>query len=314
MSRSSVLAVAVVVAAVTAACTGGGTTVEAGKDTSTTAVPDEASTTVADGTGTTVGSPPPPTGTRPSTSAPVSPGLALQIRTGGGFVPVEYEFATVPEFTLYADGQVVVTGPTTLEFPGRALPNVLAGQAGDAEVRAMVAAARKAGVTGSPDLGQPPIADAPTTTFVLVDGGESHRLDAYALSEADGPGLSPAQQEGRRLLQELRRRAEQLGSVAREPYRAEAVSVLVRPYANPDPSSSAGEPAPADVAWPLGDLGTGGRSQFGGRCLGFGGADAERVLATAAAATSNARWRSGGRAWALSFRPELPGIPPCSDR
>lgn len=292
MRRPAALLIAVLVATALGACRGEGTTVGAGDA----------------GGG--------PTTTAPGAAAdpPAAVGLVLQITTGGGFLPPELSFATLPQLTLYADGRVVVPGPTTLEYPGAALPNLLTGTVAADDVRAAVAAARAAGVADAPDLGRPPVADAPTTTFVLVDGGTTYRAEAYALDiDLDGgPGLAPAQRQGRQRLRDLVAESERLGAAATEPYRAAAVSVLVRPHAGVDRGEPPVEPEPGEAAWPLGDLATGGREQFGGRCLGFTGADAELALAAAAEARSNTRWRSGAEAWALTFRPELPGTEPCS--
>lgn len=246
-----------------------------------------------------------------ATVPPAGDGAVLQVTTGGGFVPAEIHFAGLPQFTLYADGRVVVPGPTTLEYPGRALPSLLTGSVGADDVRDVVEAARAAGVGKSLDLGRPPVADAPTTTFVLVDGEGTHRTDAYAL-DIDGTGLSAAQQDARRRLRDLVAETGRLGNAATGPYRATAVSVLVRPYAEVDRGGLAAEPPPAEVEWPLADLATGGREQFGGRCLGFTGDDAERVLAAAAGARADARWRSGATSWWLVFRPELPAAEPCA--
>ena len=268
--------------------------------------------TAGDGDGATTTAPPAADGS-PDDGADVAPGLVLQVYTGGGFVPVEYAFGSLPEFSLYGDGRVIATGPTTLEFPGRALPNVLVGRVDAGKVATAVEWAEDAGVTESPDLGQPPVADAPTTTVVLVDGGRTFRVDAYALGDfQDGPGLTPAQRESRRRLQGLRDRLADLAAAADESYRATAVSVLVRPYPEPGPGEAPAEPAPGEADWPLGDLAAGGAEQFGGRCLGFTGAEAEQVLAAAGAARSNTRWRSGGVMWALAFRPELPDVAPCA--
>ena len=237
----------------------------------------------------------------------------LQIRTGGGFVPREVAFTSLPQFTLYADGKVIQTGVTTAVYPGPALPSLFVGAAPAAEVRAAVAAARSAGVTEDPDLGRPLVTDMPTTTFVLADEGRSHRVEAYALGAGTPQGLSAAQRENRERLLDLQRRMEQLAAaIVVEPYRAEAVSVLVRPY--PEAAQGAPQDPPPDQAdWPLGSLTSDVRERPGPSCLGFTGPEAERVLAAARNAKSNTQWRSGGRTWALSFRPELPGVTPCRD-
>ena len=318
-----IAALAVLMTLVLAAACGGGDddTVAAGEgddDTTTT-------TDTADGT-TDTSAPPPssdtnttrpdsttPTTRPPGTTTPPAPtpaaGLAVQIRTGGGFVPIEYNFSNTPEFTLFADGRVIVTGPTTLEYPGKALPNLLEGRVNAQAVTAAIKSARTAGVFGKPDLGSPAVADAPSTTFTAVDGDQKATLDAYALGFDDGPGVSPAQQEARRKLAAFRDEMTNLGAAARDPYKATAVSVLVLPY---QAGQGGQEPAPGQAAWPVGNLGTGGIEQYGGRCLGFTGAEAARVLEAAGQARSNTRWQSGGKEWSLSFRLELPGAEPCA--
>lgn len=155
-------------------------------------------------------------------------------------------------------------------------------------------------------------ADAPTTTFTLVDGGRRITLDAYALGFDDAPTLSAAQKETRRRLGDLAERMQKLGAAATGPNKASAVSVLVLPYAVPEVGAPAPEPAPGQATWPLGDLSTGGEEQFGGRCIGLTGADAAKVLAAAGKARSNTRWQSGDKDWSLLFRPELPGVRPCT--
>ncbi|HET7489489.1 MAG TPA: hypothetical protein VFJ85_16295 [Acidimicrobiales bacterium] len=308
--RRRLLVLAVVLLAL-GACRSDPSTVEAGDvstTTTTSAPPETASTTAAPPVSTTTV---PKKATPMTTTAPpaTAGSLVLQVHTGGGFVPPGYLFAEQPSFSLYAGGEVVVPGPTTMEYPGRALPNLLTGDLGTAGVRDAVAAARAAGVqqaTGV-DLGQPHVADFPTTSVVLVDEGRTYRVEAYALG-FDASTLTAAQQDYRRRLSDLVAHLEKLGAGAGRPYRAEAVSVLVQPYENP---GSPQDPAPGEAHWPLGNLATGGVDQFGGRCLGFTGADAQRVLAAAGDARSNTRWLSGGSAWSLMFRPELPGATTC---
>ncbi|MGH9154103.1 MAG: hypothetical protein ACRD03_17350, partial [Acidimicrobiales bacterium] len=135
MRRRAALLIAVLAAAGLAACRDDGTTV---------------------GAGDAGGGRPTTTAPGAATDPPAAAGLVLQSTTGGGFLPPELSFATLPRFTLYADGRVVVPGPTTLEYPGAALPNLLTGTVSADDVRAAVAAARAAGVADAPDLGRPP--------------------------------------------------------------------------------------------------------------------------------------------------------------
>ncbi len=270
--------------------------------------------TVPDGAGSDPPGSPGSTGRSATTLPPVASDLVLQIRTGGGFVAPRTRFGTVPELTLYADGEVVQLGAVAAIYPGPALPPLFTGRVSDHDVRTAVAAARDAGVTRSADLGQPTVTDQATTRIILVDEGTTYRVDAYALGMEDGHGLTPKQRDDRRRLVDLQRRLEELAATAAtEPYLAPAVSVLVTP-AREGKDAVLPEVTPDVADWPLGDLATGGAEQLGGRCLGFTGRGAERVLAAASDARSNTRWRSGGTTWELTFRPELRGMTPCDER
>jgi hypothetical protein len=245
---------------------------------------------------------------------PMAPRLVLQMRTGGGFVPPEHAFTTVPDFTLYADGRLVQPGVRTAVYPGPALPSLFIGSVSAQDVDAAVSDAKQAGLTENPNAGRPMVTDLATTTFVLVTGGRTYRIEAYALGVDNVRGLTPAQRDSRRRLEDLRRRLEALAvATPLAPYRAESVSVLVRPYRESG-FNAPQDAGPDEAEWPLGALTTGGKELLDGRCIGFSGPEADKVLAAADDAKVNTQWRSGGMTWALSFRPELPGSEPCSER
>lgn len=114
----------------------------------------------------------------------------LQVRTAGGFVPVGYDFRTVPELTLYPDGTVITHGPRVLIYPGLALPNLLTTRLDPADLDAVVDAARDAGLLAdAPDYGRPEVTDVATTTVTLRVDGDEHVHAAYALSLGD-PGAT----------------------------------------------------------------------------------------------------------------------------
>jgi len=248
---------------------------------------------------------------RPTTTGPdAPPGLLLQVRNSGSYWDsFQTVFATVPSVTLYADGVVIRRGPQDASHPGPALPPLLTGTIGDDAVRSATTAARDAGLARDPDLGEPTITDQSTTKFTFVEEGRTHRVSAYALDMDDLLGLSSEQKDNRRRLIDLQRRLGDLTTTAVEPYRASVISVLVL---KPGEGGSPAAPAGGEADWPLGDLSGGGVPKLGGRCLGFTGPDAGRVLAAAGGATTNTRWRSGGTTWSLAFRPELPGDSPCT--
>jgi hypothetical protein len=129
-----------------------------------------------------------PGGGTPGGGTDVAAGAPLlQIEISGGFVMWGYDFSRVPEVTVYADGRAIVQGPITADYPGRALPNLQVEQLSEADLDALVAAARDAGLLAEPPVyGQPPIADAPSTFVRLTVDGQTYEHSANALGLVDG--------------------------------------------------------------------------------------------------------------------------------
>jgi hypothetical protein len=251
-----------------------------------------------------------------TTTSTTAPGgdpsqLVLRITTGGGFVAPASQFAVFPAVSVYADGTVITVGATTMEYPGRALPPLRRGSLAAGELRDILAAARDAGVRDpGPDLGQPAIADAPSTAFFVRDGSGSTTVHAYALVEAGNqPGLTASQVDNRNKLIAFAARAQRLGDRTTESYTARSLAVLVGPY----PAAAPGDIKPEDLTWTGSDLGTRPAvAQFGERCIAVEGAELATMAPTIQAARSNARWHSGAKAYALTFRPQLPDERPCA--
>jgi hypothetical protein len=74
-----------------------------------------------------------PDGTTPDTTVPpleepdTEVRVVLTISDEGGFVPVEWNLKRIPRYVVMSDGTVYYQGPVTMEYPGRALPNVQTG-------------------------------------------------------------------------------------------------------------------------------------------------------------------------------------------
>jgi hypothetical protein len=244
--------------------------------------------------------------------------IVVQIATGGGFVPFTSRLAEVPEVTVYGDGRIVMVGPTTLEFPGAALPNLQEGRLTEDEVQELLRAAERAGLLDPepPQYGEPLVTDLPTTVVTVAAGGDEHRVAVYALDYQDDTGLSREHRDARRRLRDLVRGID-ADAVDRR-YRPEAMAVFVRPGdAQDDADSTGARPPPAVQEWPLGDL-AGAGDPYGDsdpltRCLVVSSADLDTVLAAAEQATAETRWASGGNAYALVFRPLLPDEHGCDD-
>ncbi len=240
--------------------------------------------------------------------------LVVRVATGGGFVPSTSRLAEIPELAVYGDGRAIVVGPTTLEFPGPALPNHQQGDLSDDELQELVRAARAAGLLADepPDYGEPAVTDMPTTTVTINIGGVERTVGAYALRFEEGDDdLDADQRDARERLRAFLTVVD--ADIATEPYQADSVAVFVRPY---DPDEIV-EPSVAEPhSWPLGDLAGAGEPYQGfddTRCLVVAGADAQTVLAAAEDAREGDPWRAAGVDYALVFRPLLPDETGCAD-
>jgi hypothetical protein len=237
--------------------------------------------------------------------------LVLQVHTAGGLAAPP--LAAIPELSVYGDGRVIGVGPTTLEYPGAALPNLQQGFLSERELQEVLRAAGAAGLLGEeePDYGDPGVTDMPTTEVVINAGGVERDVSAYALDFVDGDDdLEPAQQEARRRLRDFLRAVD--ADVATEGYEAESVAVFVRPFDVDETGDSSAETR----EWPLGDLAGAGEPAFGTgdiRCLVVEGADAQTVLVAADEAGADDRWRSGDAEYSIDFRPLLPDESGCDD-
>ena len=233
--------------------------------------------------------------------------LVLQVHTAGGLTAPP--LAAIPQVSVYGDGRVIVVGPTTLEYPGAALPNLQQGFLSDEELQEVLRAAGAAGLLDGdePDYGDPGITDMPTTRVVINAGGVERDISAYALDFVDGDdNLEAAQREARQRLRDFLTVVD--ADVATERYDAGSVAVFVRPYLTDE------IPAAGQRDWPLGDLAGAGEPYEGvddTRCLVVTGDDAQTVLDVADDAREGARWSSGGSDYALVFRPLLPNETSC---
>jgi hypothetical protein len=233
--------------------------------------------------------------------------VVFRVDTRGGFTSADYQLSIVPQLTAFGDGRVVVTGPTTEQYPPHALPNLLTGRFSQDEMLRLSERAFSLGLFQPRTYGHPGISDAPTTTVTIGVGGR-HEQSAYALDfdSGDTPGLTEAQRDARhRLSTFVQEITDSASRVATEPYVPTAVAVFVRP-ATATADGSGVTPGQAD--WPLGDLATIGApmANLGDyRCAVLTGDDARTALAAAADATSITRWRSNGFDYAITWRPLL---------
>ncbi len=242
--------------------------------------------------------------------------LVFQVALTGGFTTPTELAARLPLVSVYADGRVVAQGPVAASYPGPALPSVQLRDVGPDAVADLVAEAERAGVLDDTDLGSPPVADALTTRFVLVDADGTHVRDAYALSAGwtAGPGLSTEQVAARADLLELLDAARAVASPADQrelrPYPVSALAVVATQHLDVDDGL-----ATPDVAWPgppLPGTALGGLPSMS--CTLATGDQARAVLDAAATATTRTPWvTADGSRWSVTLRPLLPHEDDCTD-
>jgi hypothetical protein len=252
---------------------------------------------------------------RPSPSEAGGDSLVLKVERVGGFMAPDQQIGKLPVVSVYADGRIISVGPTTMQFPGQALPNIIVQKADKSVIDDLLAKADKAGVRAGVDLGRPGVADAPTTRITVVTGGSTRTVDAVALTEAqpNDPRLTTAQRDARAKLAAFVQEATDLpsaaGMPAGQPYVARSIAALARPYSAPQDALPT---PPAPVAWPGAAL-PGATLAANAGCVTVTGADATKVYEAAKTANSITPWTSGGKQWSVVFRPLLPDETGCAD-
>jgi hypothetical protein len=257
-------------------------------------------------------------GADPSSEPPATgaDALVLRIERFGGFVAPDQQIGRLPVVSVYADGRVISEGPRIAIFPGPALPNVVVQQFSPDAVKSLTDKAAAAGVRAGADLGQPNVADAPTTRITLVTAGGTRTVDVIALDEAQAgdPRLSAAQRDGRATLAAYVKQVSDMSALttpASKPYVPASIAAFASPYtAQPN-----GLPTqPPAVAWSGAAL---PGEPFGVRpgmgCVIADGSQAQQVLAAAKKANAITPWTSGGKQWTIVFRPLLPDESACAD-
>ena len=251
--------------------------------------------------------------------------LVLQVHSAGGFVPWGYDFAAVPSLSVYADGTAIVQGPMTLEYPGKALPNLQVVHLPDGALEELVAAADDADLLApGPDYGMPNVTDLPTTTVTIGVGGETYEHAAYALGAGPGEmsaddegmfgggesGLTEEQSAARVALAQFVQRANELvgATGAEESYAISALGVMAMAV---DPAVDSGvEGIEIQVLpWPVPGVGL----AEAGQCALVEGADAQTLLATLDDANQLTQFEQDGVVYQAWFRPLLPHETGCAD-
>jgi hypothetical protein len=248
---------------------------------------------------------------------------SLLVRVGfeGGFVAPGWLATSVPAFSLYGDGTLVVPGAQIEIYPSPALPAISFRHVDEAGIQAILDAAIAATDDLPADLGDMGtigIADAATTVITVRAGDVERTVKAYALAELpDRPdGMS---EDVFRARQRLAAFVSRLGALdrwlpqgslgAEEPYEGASARLFVSAY---HPAEDLSQDA---IAWPLGsDL-----SSFGdpievpqGRCGTVAGAGWIELRAAAERANQLTPWTDAGQRFGILFRPLLPDETGCA--
>jgi hypothetical protein len=233
--------------------------------------------------------------------------VVVRVVTEGGFTAESRRPAHLPQLSVFGDRRVVVTGPTALQYPGPALPNLQEFRVTRAGLARILEAARAAGLLDDavPDYGDPGVTDQATTTVTVRADGITRRVNVYALGfRSRVSGVTPEQSEQRDRLQQF---IELAGDA--EAFGDDVVPQTERRY---EPTALAVRVEPADAsdgethAWPLGEL-------AGAECAVHTGADVARALDVARAAHDGDVWESAGATYTVTFRPLLPDERTCAD-
>jgi hypothetical protein len=247
--------------------------------------------------------------------------VLVRVAWEGGFVPVEHTYTSLPSFSLYGDGTLVVPGAQIEIYPPPALPAISDRAVDEAGIQAILLEAIDATADLPDDLddmGMVMIADAPTTVITISVDEMQRTVRVYALGEmTERPeGMPEDVFRARQDLQELVTKLSGLGdwlpagSLGPEDAYASAAARLILPDRRPV------EDLPQEpIAWPLTDplSGFGEPAGVAGyRCGVLDGNDWTTVEAEARNANQLTPWvDDDGTSSTILFRPLLPDETGC---
>lgn len=248
--------------------------------------------------------------------------VVLQIATGGGFVPLQYNLAQFPEWTLYGDGALLTRGPQIEIYPAPALPSVQVQHLTREGIEQILIAAAETGLTsGDAEYTTTMVTDMPTTVITTTADDRTSRVAAYALGFDDQSGTVPAAERAARakidaFVENLSNLQAWLpeGSVTQpEVYEPSALRVYTLPPVK------AQDPAleQPNIEWPLstpmGSFGASYGDMPDTRCGVVEGSELQKMLEAAQGANQLTTWTDGKDRALLVLRPELPGETGCQE-
>ncbi len=246
--------------------------------------------------------------------------VLVRVAFEGGFVAREWTYRSLPTFSLYGDGRLVLPGAQIELYPGPALPAISTRTLTEAGVQATLAEVLDS-IQGVPDemldMGSVGMADVPTTVITVHAGGVDRTIKVYGLSElTERPErMSEEEFQARGKLQDLVTKLGGLeswlpeGSLGTESmYEGSGARLFVTEYQKVDVPQ---EP----IRWPLG----GNLDRFGDpasdsdiyRCGVVEGSDWAAVREAASQANELTPWTEAGSRFSILFRPLLPDESGC---
>jgi len=240
---------------------------------------------------------------------PAEPTPLIQIRSEGGFAPVELILANGPTYTVMSDGQLISPGAVTEIYPGPLVPPYWVRQLSEADMSLIMDLVREIRlpqiVDEFDDSAASFVADATTEVITYWDENGAHRYSVYALGIGSNP-LNPDEPADPRT-KAFRELFEMLGTLGlgdTTPYQPDSVRVIAGvPELGPDQQF-------ADVRdWPFTDDSPTSweRVNQDWTCKVFG----PELLDTFTEATQATTWTLGETEYKLLVRPLLPGEPDC---
>jgi hypothetical protein len=241
--------------------------------------------------------------------------VLVRVAFEGGFVAPEWTYTSLPSFSLYGDGTLVLPGAQIELYPGPALPSISTRTVTEQGIQATLDEVLGS-IQGVPDemldMGSVGMADVPTTVITVHAGGVDRTIKVYGLSElTERPErMSDEEFRARQQLQELVTKLGVLGtwlpdgSLGTETvYEGSGARLYVSEYRKVDLPQ---EP----IGWPLegnldrfGDVANGSDTY---RCGVVGGASWAALREVASRANELTPWTEAGARFSILFRPLLP--------
>ena len=241
--------------------------------------------------------------------------VLVRVAFEGGFVPLEWTYRSLPSFSLYGDGTLVLPGAQIELYPGPALPSISTRTVTEEGIQTTLEEALGS-IQGVPDemldMGSVGLADVPTTVITIRAGDVDRTIKVYGLSElTERPRHMSAEEfQARGQLQQLVTKLEGLatwlpdGSLGTETsYEASGARLFVSEYRKGDLPQ---EP----ITWPLQeDLHRFGDGAIGSemyRCGIVEGTEWTTLREAASQANELTPWSESGARFSILFRPLLP--------